>query len=113
MAINTVIFPVKDLERAKTLLTTLLGTAPSVDEPYYVGFDVDGQHFGLDPNGHGKGLTGPVPFWDVDDLDGRLQGLLADGATTVQEVQEVGGGMRIATVKDPDGNMIGLRSTAR
>ncbi|MCX2182276.1 glyoxalase [Streptomyces sp. SKN60] len=112
MAMNTVIFPVKDLERAKALLTTLLGTAPSVDAPYYVGFDVDGQHFGLDPNGHGKGLTGPVPFWDVDDLDGLLQGLLAAGATTVQEVQEVGGGMRITTVKDPDGNMIGLRSTA-
>ncbi|MEU8617975.1 VOC family protein [Streptomyces sp. NPDC048623] len=112
MAMNTVIFPVKDLERAKALLTTLLGTAPSVDEPYYVGFDVDGQHFGLDPNGHGKGLTGPVPFWDVDDLDGLLQRLLAGGATTVQEVQDVGGGMRITTVKDPDGNMIGLRSAA-
>ncbi|MEV6329656.1 VOC family protein [Streptomyces sp. NPDC051909] len=112
MAMNTVIFPVKDLERAKALLTTLLGTGPSIDEPYYVGFDVGGQHFGLDPNGHGKGLTGPVPFWDVDDLDGLLQGLLAAGATTVQEVQEVGGGMRITTVKDPDGNMIGLRSTA-
>ncbi|WP_370413492.1 VOC family protein [Streptomyces fradiae] len=112
MAMNTVIFPVKDLERAKALLTALLGTAPSVDAPYYVGFDVDGQHFGLDPNGHGKGLTGPVPFWDVDDLDGLLQALLAAGATTVQEVQEVGGGMRITTVKDPDGNMIGLRSTA-
>ncbi|MFJ3904547.1 VOC family protein [Streptomyces sp. NPDC090025] len=112
MAMNTVIFPVRDLGRGKLLLAALLGTAPSIDQPYYVGFDVEGQHFGLDPYGHDKGLTGPVPFWDVDDLDAVLAGLLAAGATTVQEAQDVGGGMRIASVKDADGNMIGIRSAA-
>ncbi|MER7517273.1 VOC family protein [Streptomyces sp. NPDC126499] len=112
MTMNTVIYPVKDLERAKALFTALLGTGPSVDEPYYVGFDIDGQHFGLDPNGHGKGLTGAVAFWDVDDLRGTLQALLATGAETVQDVQDVGGGLQIATVKDADGNMIGLRASA-
>ncbi|MEU7023397.1 VOC family protein [Streptomyces sp. NPDC046203] len=110
MSMNTVIYPVKDLERAKALFTALLGTGPSVDQPYYVGFDAGGRHFGLDPQGHGKGLTGAVPFWDVDDLPGTLEALLAAGARTVQEVQDVGGGMRIATVKDADGNMFGLRS---
>ncbi|MFJ9807753.1 VOC family protein [Streptomyces sp. NPDC101158] len=112
MPMNTVIFPVSDLDRGKALLTALLGTGPGIDEPYYVGFDVDGRHYGLDPNGHGKGLTGAVPFWDVDDLPGTLQSLLAAGAQAVQDVQDVGGGMQVATVKDADGNMIGIRSSA-
>ena len=112
MTMNTVIYPVRDLERSKALFTALLGTGPSVDAPYYVGYDVDGQHFGLDPNGHGKGLTGAVAFWDVDDLRGTLQALLAAGAEMVQDVQDVGGGLQIATVKDADGNMVGLRASA-
>jgi catechol 2,3-dioxygenase-like lactoylglutathione lyase family enzyme len=47
--IRTVIYPVKDLARAKTLYGKLLGVAPSMDEPYYVGFRVGDQDIGLDP----------------------------------------------------------------
>lgn len=106
---STIIYPVTDLDRAKALFGRLLAAEPSMDEPYYVGYDSDGDHLGLDPNGQAKGLTGPVRFWDVDDLDTAVKGLLDVGAITVQEAQDVGGGLRIATVKDPDGNMVGLR----
>jgi hypothetical protein len=57
--LKTVIFPVKDLAQAKTLYGTLLGVAPSMDEAYYVQFNVGGQEVGLDPHGHSKGMTGP------------------------------------------------------
>lgn len=102
------VIPVKDLAAAKELYATLFGVAPSVDEVYYVGFDVDGQHVGLDPNGHSKGMTGPVEYWQVDDINKSLDALLAAGAEAQQPVGDVGGGTLIATVKDRDGNVIGL-----
>ena len=102
------VIPVKDLAAAKELYGTLFGVAPSMDEVYYVGFDVDGQHVGLDPNGHTKGMTGPVEYRQVDDITKSLDALLAAGAEAQQPVTDVGGGTRIATVKDRDGNVIGL-----
>jgi predicted enzyme related to lactoylglutathione lyase len=102
------VIPVKDLAAAKELYGTLFGAAPSMDEVYYVGYDVDGQHVGLDPNGHSKGMTGPVEYWQVDDINKSLDALLAAGAEAQQPVSDVGGGTLIATVKDRDGNVIGL-----
>lgn len=105
---KTILYPVKDIAAARQLYGALLGVAPSMDEAYYVGFDVDGQHVGLDPNGHGKGMTGPVGYWHVDDINTTLEALLAAGAETHQAISDVGGGKLIATVKDADGNLIGL-----
>ena len=67
--LNTIIYPVKDLARAKAMFAGLLGAEPYADTAYYVGFKDAGQDVGLDPNGHAKGMTGPVPFWHVDDID--------------------------------------------
>jgi catechol 2,3-dioxygenase-like lactoylglutathione lyase family enzyme len=77
--LSTVIFPVRDLERAKALYGALLDSTPVMDEAYYVGFDVAGQDVGLDPHGHAQGMTGPVGYWHVDDLEKRLQALLDAG----------------------------------
>lgn len=30
---------------------------PYADQPYYVGFKVEGQDVGLDPRGHDQGMT--------------------------------------------------------
>ncbi|MGW3204146.1 VOC family protein [Streptomyces sp. NPDC001135] len=106
--LQTIIYPVKDRGRAKALFTVLLGVEPYVDEPYYVGFKAEGQDIGLDPNGHAQGLTGPVPFWHVTDLRDRLAALLEAGAEVVQDVRDVGNGRLIASVKDADGNLVGL-----
>lgn len=106
--LETVIIPVKDLDAAKQLYGGLFGATPYVDQPYYVAFNVNGQDVGLDPNGHGKGMTGPVAYWRVDDIKERLEALLATGAEAQQPINDVGGGRLIATVKDPDGNVIGL-----
>ncbi|GAA4061321.1 VOC family protein [Streptomyces shaanxiensis] len=106
--LNTIIYPVKDLDRAKALFSTLLGTQPYADEPYYVGFKDAGQDVGLDPNGHAKGMTGPVPYWHVADIRATLAALLEAGAETLQDVKDVGGGRLIASVKDADGNLVGI-----
>ena len=105
---KTVIYPVKDLTAAKKAYGTLFGVAPYADEPYYVGFNVAGQEVGLDPNGHSTGMSGPVGYWHVDDINESLKHLVDAGAETQQPVRDVGGGKLIATVKDADGNMIGL-----
>jgi predicted enzyme related to lactoylglutathione lyase len=106
--INTIIYPVTDLETAKILYSQLLGVRPSMDEAYYVGFDVAGQHVGLDPYGHSSGITGPVGYWHVEDIKASVQALLDAGAQAQQEIRDVGGGKLIAAVKDTDGNVIGL-----
>jgi predicted enzyme related to lactoylglutathione lyase len=106
--LETIIYPVKDLSVAKQLFSTAFAVPPYIDEPYYVAFNVGGQDVGLDPNGHGKGMTGPVSYWRVDDINKALAALVDAGAETQQAVSDVGGGRLIATVRDADGNPIGL-----
>jgi len=106
------IYPVKDLAKAKTLYSELLGVEPYMDEAYYVGFNVEGQDVGLDPNGHRQGMTGPVGYWHVDDIKRSVKALLDAGAEAQQEVKDVGGGKLIVSVKDSDGNVIGLIQSA-
>ena len=79
-----------------------------MDEAYYVGFTIDGQEVGLEPHGHCQGMTGPVGYWHVDDINERFERLLAAGAEVQHAVRDVGGGKLIATLKDGDGNIIGL-----
>jgi len=105
---KTIIYPVRDIAKAKALFGELLGVQPTMDAAYYVGFDVAGQHVGLDPNGHSQGMTGPVAYWNVDDVNSCVKALLDAGAEALQEVKDVGGGKLIASVKDADGNVIGL-----
>jgi predicted enzyme related to lactoylglutathione lyase len=106
--INTIIYPVKDLIQAKKLFGALAGVAPNMDEAYYVGYRVGNQDIGLDPHGHSKGMTGPVGFWNVADIEASIRQFLDAGAEVQQAVKDVGGGKLIATVKDADGNIVGL-----
>src|SRR5690348_12973531 len=106
--LHTMIYPVGDIGAARPLYAALLGADPVMDEPYYVGFRVNGQDVGLDPNGRGRGLTGPVGYWDVADIHGLIAELSARGARVTAAVSDVGGGKLIATLADPDGNVFGL-----
>ena len=103
--LKTVLFPVQDVEKAKPVYTALLGVAPSVESPYYVGYDAEGQHIGLVPNGS---TNGPACYRHVDDLDAGLAALVEAGASIAQEPKEVGNGRTVASVLDVDGNEIGL-----
>ncbi|MGH9070111.1 MAG: VOC family protein [Acidimicrobiales bacterium] len=106
---NTVLYPVKNLDKARALFAALLGSDPHVDAPYYVGFSVSGAEIGLVPGGHAQGMTGPVPFFEVDDISATLATLAAAGAQVVQEPTDVGAGLLVAKLRDADGNDIGLR----
>jgi predicted enzyme related to lactoylglutathione lyase len=99
------VFPVKDLAKAKTFYRELLGVDPYADAPYYVGFRTGDLEIGLDPRGKS---AGPLAYWEVDDIRKRLKELAGAGAAQEQDVRDVGGGKLIATVKDADGNVVGL-----
>ncbi len=103
--IKTVIYPVKDITRAKALFRNLLGVEPYVESAFYIGFRVGDQEIGLDPNGHKAGMT---VYFQIDDIKQNIQSLVEAGSQVQQEIRNVGGGRLIATVKDPDGNIIGL-----
>jgi len=106
--IKTVLHPVTDLDAAKAVYTALLGQPPQHDAPYYVGFDVEGQHIGLVPGGGPQGMTSPVAYWHVGDIEAKLADVTAAGATVKESPHDVGGGRLVASFTDPDGNVLGL-----
>jgi predicted enzyme related to lactoylglutathione lyase len=106
--IKTVLHPVTDLAAAKAVYAALLGEAPTADGSYYVGFDAAGQHIGLVPGGGPQGMTSPVAYWHVPDIEAKLAEVTAAGATVKEPARDVGGGRLVATVTDPDGNVLGL-----
>jgi predicted enzyme related to lactoylglutathione lyase len=106
--IKTVLHPVTDLAKAKAVYAALLGIAPQADAPYYVGFDSAGQHIGLVPAGASQGMTSPVAYWHVADIEAKLAEVTAAGATVKEPAHDVGGGRLVATFTDPDGNVLGL-----
>ena len=106
--IKTVLHPVSDLETAKAVYTALLGVEPQHDAPYYVGFEAAGQHIGLVPGGAQQGMASPVAYWHVPDIEAKLAEVTAAGATVKEPARDVGGGRLVATVTDPDGNVLGL-----
>src|SRR2546421_11395389 len=106
--IKTVLHPVSDLTAAKAVYAALLGVPPLADAPYYVGYDVEGQHIGLVPGGGPQGMTSPVAYWHVPDIEAKLAEVAAAGVTVKESPREVGGGRLVATFADPDGNILGL-----
>jgi predicted enzyme related to lactoylglutathione lyase len=106
--VKTILHPVSDLEAAKKVYTALLGAPPQHDAPYYVGYDTEGQHIGLVPGGGPQGMTSPVAYWHVPDIEAKLAEVTAAGATIKDPVRDVGNGRLVAAVTDPDGNVLGL-----
>jgi predicted enzyme related to lactoylglutathione lyase len=108
--LGTVIYHVPDLPRAKAWYASAFQKEPYFDEPFYVGFSIAGYELGLDPDPatgkHGPG--GTVAYWRVEEIEAAVRHFAASGATILAPVQDVGDGIRVATVGDPFGNSIGL-----
>ena len=104
-AIRSLVIPVSDMDAAKAVYTSLLG-APHTDQPYYVGYNIDGFEVSLAP---GEAAGGPVAYADVEDLDASRETLLAAGASERSAPRQVAPEARVCVLNDPDGNPIGLR----
>jgi predicted enzyme related to lactoylglutathione lyase len=106
----TVIYHVDDLNRAKAWYSKVFATTPYFDEPFYVGFNIAGYELGLHPNEAAStaGPGGSVAYWRVGEIQEAVDHFVKTGATIVATIQDVGEGIKVATVADPFGNLIGL-----
>lgn len=107
LGLRTAIYPVNDLTRAKQWYEQVTGVKPYFDQPFYVGFAVGGFELGLLPEGT-PGTAGPQPLWGVANAQAAFDKLLALGATQLDAVTDVGDGIKVAAVKDPFGNRLGI-----
>lgn len=109
--LRTAIYRVPDLQKAKEWYTAAVGFPPYFDEPFYVGFNVGGYEMGLLPLEAGEQHPGPggvTTYWGVEDAHRALARLRDLGATEHEPVADVGEGIRVATVRDPFGNVFGI-----
>jgi predicted enzyme related to lactoylglutathione lyase len=109
LGLRTAIYHVDNLERAKEWYTEVVGTAPYFDEPFYVGFNVGGYELGLDPDMSGvvKGNS-ETAYWGVADIEKTFAVLKEIGAEVVSDIRDVGEGIKVASVKDPFGNIFAI-----
>jgi len=105
--LRTAVYPTPDLARAKEWYRQVLRLDPYFDEPFYVGFSVGGFELGLIPDGE-PGVAGVQVFWGVPDAAAELDRLTALGAEFHEPVKDVGGGIKVASVRDPFGNLFSI-----
>jgi predicted enzyme related to lactoylglutathione lyase len=107
--IPLIVFPVKDIDKAKAFYGKYLGVEPYAESPYYVGYKIGDQEVGLDPNA----TVGPIAYVDVEDIASSLQAMAEAGGEVIKDVTDVGGGLLVAQVKDTDENVVGFRQQAK
>jgi predicted enzyme related to lactoylglutathione lyase len=101
MGLRTILYRVTDIDKAKDWYSSILGI-----EPYFA--DVGGFELGLEPCDELQGQGGVVGYWGVASATDALQHLVSKGAVVNEDVADVGGGIKVATVKDPWGNLFGV-----
>ncbi|MEZ5513073.1 MAG: VOC family protein [Steroidobacteraceae bacterium] len=107
--LRTVVYHVVDLAEAKRWYMQVLGRPPYFDEPFYVGFNVGGYELGLNPDLSKTASDGQsFAYWGVKDVEAAFARLLELGAEPHSEIQDVGDGIRLGTVRDPWGNILGI-----
>lgn len=110
LGLRTTIYKVTDLEKAKAWYGRAFGITPYFDEPFYVGFNIGGFELGLDPDTSDQkpGAGGSTSYWGVESMDATVQTLKVAGVKFRSEPKEVGDGIKVASVEDPFGNVVGL-----
>lgn len=111
LGLRTAKYEVQDMAKAKEWYSKALGMQPYFDQPaFYVGYNVGGYDLGLvpAPKAEAKRAAAGVAYWGVEDAHAAYKQLIELGATPVEEVQDVGGGMLVGEVRDPFGNVLGI-----
>lgn len=106
LGLRTLIYPSDNLEDDVRWWTDVLGFEPYFKEEFYVGFEVDGYELGLDPNA--SMADGPRTYFSVANVQQAVDELLANGCTIHEPVTNTGGDVIVATVRKPNGQLLGL-----
>lgn len=105
--VSLILYPAPDVDKAKQFFRELTGTDPYVDSPQYVGYKSGDMEIGLVPSD--KRDPEGIAYWTVSDIAASVKALVNAGGTVVQDVRDVGYGLQVATVKEPNGSIVGLR----
>jgi predicted enzyme related to lactoylglutathione lyase len=110
LGLRTATYRVDDIDKGKAWYSEVLGVKPYFDEPFYVGFNVAGYELGLQPieGSSGEKAEGAVAYWGVENAEAAFKRIIELGATVHAAVQDVGEGIKVATVNDPFGNVFGI-----
>ena len=108
MDVSLIVYSAPDVAKAKPFFRELVGADPYADSPYYVGYRNGDMEIGLVPQSAGAAPGGLV-YWTVTDIAARVKALVAAGGTVVQDVTDVANGLLVASVRDPNGAIVGLR----
>jgi predicted enzyme related to lactoylglutathione lyase len=106
LGLRSAIYAANDLNQTKDWYARVLGKLPYFDQPFYVGFNVGGFELGLDPNASPSATA--VAYWGVEDARAAYDRLIELGASPHHDVRDVGGGIKVASVWDPFGNVLGV-----
>jgi predicted enzyme related to lactoylglutathione lyase len=102
-----------DLNNLLPFYRDTLGLKPSMESEGFVVFgDPAGVAFGLgshsDVSGKNTDPARHMVGFNVEDIQGMVQQLKGKGVEFVEEPNDQGGGFWIATLKDPEGNLVQL-----
>jgi len=106
LGLSSLIYPTKDIETSKKWWSEALGVAPYFESDGYVGFDLGGYELGF--NSDSATLGGPLTYIAVDDVDDAVKELTAKGAALLLGPTHVGGGIIIADIESPNGDVFGV-----
>lgn len=106
--VSLVVYTAADMAKAKPFFRELIGSDPYADSAYYVGYKSGDLEIGLVPRGT-NAEPGALAYWTVTDIAASVEALVAAGGTVVQDIKDVSNGLLVASVKDPNGSLVGLR----
>jgi len=106
--VSLIVYPAGDMPKAKQFFRALIGADPYADTPYYVGYKCGDMEIGLVPNS-GNSEPNGLAYWTVDDIAASVRSLVDAGGTIVQDVADVANGLLVASVREPNGSIVGLR----
>jgi lactoylglutathione lyase len=110
LGLRTAKYSATDIGAARDWYRKVLENDPYFDEPFYVGFNVGGFELGITPDEHAvhDRPEAGIAYWGVVDAEAAYARLIALGATDHEPVQDVGGDIKIGSVRDPFGNLLGV-----
>ena len=106
LGLRSLIYPAPDLAASKAWWSKTLGKDPYFDDGGYVGFDLGGYELGL--NSFSETLKGPITYIGVADVQAAIDTLSADGAKVLMGPMDVGGGIVLADIESPTGEVFGV-----
>jgi uncharacterized glyoxalase superfamily protein PhnB len=107
--LDTVIIFSSDAERLAAFYAAALGLGDPERSPGHLGFHAGRTYLGIDQVDTDHDGASSVALWfRVDDVDAAFARLVAEDAEVIYAPVDKPWGDRLASLRDPDGNRIGL-----